>query len=72
MDAAEPKNHFAAGIEDDVTFNSIDILKRSTLLRRLLPCKFFGLGSDGMVGVKNLSRSSALHRYVCLVAGFPL
>ncbi|MFR9256898.1 MAG: 2-oxoacid:acceptor oxidoreductase family protein, partial [Merdibacter sp.] len=56
MDAAEPKNHFAVGIEDDVTFNSIDISEKiDASPEGCFRCKFFGLGSDGTVGANKNS-----------------
>ncbi|MBM4143543.1 MAG: pyruvate:ferredoxin (flavodoxin) oxidoreductase [Lentisphaerae bacterium] len=56
LDAAEPRNHFTAGINDDVTRASlaydaswqIDHGKR-------IECMFYGLGSDGTVGANKNS-----------------
>ena len=51
MKAAEPKNHYTIGINDDVTHHSlavgapIDVVAEGTI-----SCKFWGLGSDGTVG----------------------
>ena len=46
-----PKNNFTVGIEDDVTFRSLEL---SEPLKVAVPgtvrCKFWGLGSDGTVG----------------------
>ncbi len=52
----EPKNHFTIGINDDVSFTSLDydpsfeILDPSTV-----QCVFFGLGADGTVGANKNS-----------------
>ncbi len=56
MVAAEPKNHFTVGINDDVTRTSIDydkefIIKHPNQTRAV----FFGLGSDGTVGANKNS-----------------
>ena len=51
MAAAEPKNHFTVGIDDDVTHTSLavtpglDVAPAGTV-----QCKFWGLGADGTVG----------------------
>jgi len=51
MDAADPKNHFTVGINDDVTNTSLeydigfDVAPEGTV-----QCKFWGLGADGTVG----------------------
>ena len=56
MKKAAPKNHFTIGINDDVSFTSIDfdasfeILDPSTV-----QCVFFGLGADGTVGANKNS-----------------
>ncbi len=51
MAAAEPKNHFAVGINDDVTGASIDYpAEYQTLPREVTQAMFFGLGSDGTIG----------------------
>ena len=46
-----PKNNFTVGIDDDVTFRSLEL---SEPLKVAVPgtvrCKFWGLGSDGTVG----------------------
>ena len=50
MFAKKPKNHFTVGIDDDVTFTSLDIKKHINLQdANEITCKFFGLGSDGTV-----------------------
>jgi len=51
-----PKNHFTIGINDDVTFTSIDydpnfIIERDDVFRGM----FFGLGADGTVGANKNS-----------------
>lgn len=44
-----PKNHFTVGIDDDVTFSSLEIKHELDLSNNEICCKFFGLGSDGTV-----------------------
>jgi len=51
MDAKQPKNHFAVGIVDDVTGNSLDVKEKiDAAPAGAISCKFYGLGSDGTVG----------------------
>ncbi len=51
-----PLNHFAVGIEDDVTFKSIAYDPHFLLPEgRTVNCMFFGLGSDGTVGANKNS-----------------
>jgi pyruvate-ferredoxin/flavodoxin oxidoreductase len=51
MRSAAPKNHFTVGIEDDVTFTSLDVgADINTVAEGTVQCKFFGLGADGTVG----------------------
>jgi len=51
MRSASPKNHFTVGIEDDVTFTSLDVGEDiNTVAEGTVQCKFFGLGADGTVG----------------------
>ena len=51
MKVVSPKNHFTVGIEDDVTFTSLDVKEKiDTAPKGTVRCKFFGLGSDGTVG----------------------
>ena len=51
MKASHPKNHFAVGIVDDVTGNSLDITEKiDAAPKGAISCKFYGLGSDGTVG----------------------
>lgn len=52
----EPKNHFTVGINDDVTFTSLDydktfVTENESVARSL----FFGLGADGTVGANKNS-----------------
>ncbi|MBO4318479.1 MAG: pyruvate:ferredoxin (flavodoxin) oxidoreductase [Mailhella sp.] len=48
---AMPKNHFTVGIEDDVTFLSLEVGEELDVASpSTVACKFFGLGSDGTVG----------------------
>jgi len=51
LEKETPKNHFTIGIDDDITFTSLDydhdfILENPTQFQAL----FYGLGSDGTVG----------------------
>ncbi|MDD4779637.1 MAG: pyruvate:ferredoxin (flavodoxin) oxidoreductase [Tissierellia bacterium] len=47
----EPKNGFTIGINDDVTFTSLEIPPVvNTSAPGTIRCKFWGLGSDGTVG----------------------
>ncbi|MBI3122809.1 MAG: pyruvate:ferredoxin (flavodoxin) oxidoreductase [Ignavibacteriales bacterium] len=51
-----PKNHFTVGINDDVTFTSLDV--DSTFMiegDEVVRCLFYGLGADGTVGANKNS-----------------
>ncbi|WP_353894545.1 pyruvate:ferredoxin (flavodoxin) oxidoreductase [Proteinivorax hydrogeniformans] len=51
LDGKEPKDGFTIGIEDDVTYTSLNIEKEiNTTPKGTVSCKFWGLGSDGTVG----------------------
>jgi pyruvate-ferredoxin/flavodoxin oxidoreductase len=51
-----PKNHFTIGIEDDVSFSSLDYDPNfSTEEPRTVRALFYGLGSDGTVGANKNS-----------------
>lgn len=51
LDQAKPKNGFTIGIEDDVTFTSLDYDKSFNLeAQHKFRGLFYGLGSDGTVG----------------------
>ena len=50
-----PKNHFTVGIEDDITFTSLDCSVHYSIRQDCVACKFFGLGSDGTVGANKNS-----------------
>jgi len=51
MKAAEVRNHFTVGIEDDITHTSLKLSKDlDTTPPGTIQCKFWGLGSDGTVG----------------------
>jgi len=53
---AEPKNHFTVGINDDVTFTSLDFDPDFSIeFPETKRCIFFGLGSDGTVGANKNS-----------------
>ncbi len=54
--AAEPKNHFTVGIEDDVTHRSLSFDRNfSTEGEKVVRAMFYGLGSDGTVGANKNS-----------------
>jgi len=56
MKAAEPKNQFTIGINDDVTFKSLPLLPEvSAVPEGTFEAKFYGLGSDGTVGANKNS-----------------
>ncbi|HHY60314.1 MAG TPA: pyruvate:ferredoxin (flavodoxin) oxidoreductase [Clostridia bacterium] len=56
LKAAEPKNGFTIGIEDDVTHLSLKpVLGVNTAPEGTICCKFWGLGSDGTVGANKNS-----------------
>ncbi len=51
-----PKNHFTVGIEDDVTFSSLDFDPSfSTESDQVYRAMFYGLGADGTVGANKNS-----------------
>lgn len=51
LKAAEPKNNFTLGINDDVTNTSLETVKGVDVVPAgTTACKFWGLGSDGTVG----------------------
>jgi pyruvate-ferredoxin/flavodoxin oxidoreductase len=51
LDSTVPKNHFTAGIHDDVTHTSLEVKEQlDAAPRDTIRCKFWGLGSDGTVG----------------------
>ncbi|MBN1514830.1 MAG: pyruvate:ferredoxin (flavodoxin) oxidoreductase, partial [Phycisphaerae bacterium] len=54
--AAEPKNHFTVGINDDVTHTSLDVDASWQIDHdKRFECMFYGLGSDGTVGANKNS-----------------
>jgi pyruvate-ferredoxin/flavodoxin oxidoreductase len=56
MAAAKPKNHFAVGIVDDVTGNSLDVDPNFTIESpKNVRALFYGLGADGTVGANHNS-----------------
>lgn len=56
LDAAQPKNHFTVGIEDDVTGTSLTVNEKfDAAPEGTISCKFYGLGSDGTVGANKNS-----------------
>ena len=46
----EPKNNFTIGINDDVTYTSLDYTEIETSHPGQISCKLWGLGGDGTVG----------------------
>jgi len=56
MKKSEPKNHFTVGINDDVTFTSLDYDPNfMTEGDEVVRCLFYGLGADGTVGANKNS-----------------
>jgi len=56
LDAAEPKNRFSVGIEDDVTGQSISYDEDMDITdESVFSAMFYGLGSDGTVGANKNS-----------------
>ncbi|MBT8259447.1 MAG: pyruvate:ferredoxin (flavodoxin) oxidoreductase [Bacteroidia bacterium] len=55
LDKENPKNHFTVGINDDVSFTSLDIGERLKTVKTTFNCMFYGLGSDGTVGANKNS-----------------
>jgi pyruvate-ferredoxin/flavodoxin oxidoreductase len=56
MVKASPKNHFTIGINDDVTFTSLEYDPSFDILDpQTVQCVFFGLGADGTVGANKNS-----------------
>ena len=52
----KPRNGFTVGIEDDVTYRSLPVGENLPLEhKKLVSCKFWGLGSDGTVGANKNS-----------------
>ncbi|MDV7398919.1 hypothetical protein RZS08_46355, partial [Arthrospira platensis SPKY1] len=50
-----PKNHFTIGINDDVSFTSLEYDSQMTLDNTTINCLFYGLGSDGTVSANKNS-----------------
>ncbi len=55
LDKDTPKNHFTVGINDDVSFKSLEIGSRLKTVKDTFNCMFYGLGSDGTVGANKNS-----------------
>lgn len=55
LDKSVPKKHFTIGINDDVSYTSLDIGKRFKTAKETFNCMFYGLGSDGTVGANKNS-----------------
>jgi pyruvate-ferredoxin/flavodoxin oxidoreductase len=51
LKSAAPKNHFTVGINDDVSYTSLELGEDfDPSLKGTVRCKFWGLGADGTVG----------------------
>lgn len=55
LNKENPKNHFTIGINDDVTFTSLNYDDELTLDTSTINCLFYGLGSDGTVSANKNS-----------------
>ncbi|MBZ0258948.1 pyruvate:ferredoxin (flavodoxin) oxidoreductase, partial [bacterium] len=56
LGSAKPKNHFTIGINDDVTYTSLDFDPNFTIeAKEVVRGMFYGLGSDGTVGANKNS-----------------
>ncbi|MBP8793884.1 MAG: pyruvate:ferredoxin (flavodoxin) oxidoreductase [Lutibacter sp.] len=55
LDKKSPKNHFTIGINDDVTFTSLNYDSYFQTKKSTFNCMFYGLGSDGTVGANKNS-----------------
>jgi pyruvate-ferredoxin/flavodoxin oxidoreductase len=55
MNKENPKNHFTIGINDDVSFTSLEYDSQMTLDNTTINCLFYGLGSDGTVSANKNS-----------------
>ena len=55
LDKVTSKNHFTVGINDDVSYTSLEIGERLQTVKNTFNCMFYGLGSDGTVGANKNS-----------------
>jgi len=55
LDKEQPLNHFTVGINDDVSFRSLELGSRLHTVKNTFNCMFYGLGSDGTVGANKNS-----------------
>jgi pyruvate-ferredoxin/flavodoxin oxidoreductase len=56
LSKAAPKNHFTVGINDDVTFTSLEVDSTFSIeFPETVRCVFIGLGADGTVGANKNS-----------------
>ncbi|WP_117880000.1 pyruvate:ferredoxin (flavodoxin) oxidoreductase [Aureibaculum luteum] len=55
LDKEQPLNHFTVGINDDVSFRSLELGSRLNTVKNTFNCMFYGLGSDGTVGANKNS-----------------
>lgn len=54
--SGDKKDHFTVGINDDVTFRSLEVKEKIDASEKsTISCKFYGLGSDGTVGANKNS-----------------
>ncbi len=53
--AQTPKDNFTLGINDDVTFTSIEVGEHIAVTEEVNECLFYGLGADGTVGANKNS-----------------
>lgn len=57
MFSVNSKKEFTIGIDDDISNLSLNFKKKCEYIDKSKECKFFGLGSDGMVGsAKNITK----------------
>jgi len=51
----KPKNHFTVGINDDISYTSLESDNNFKVRSTTINCMFYGLGSDGTVGANKNS-----------------
>ena len=55
LSSENPKDNFTVGINDDVTFTSIEVGENVAVVDEVNECLFYGLGADGTVGANKNS-----------------
>ncbi|WP_072679636.1 pyruvate:ferredoxin (flavodoxin) oxidoreductase [Arcobacter sp. LA11] len=55
LSSEDAKDNFTVGINDDVTFTSIDVGENVAVTEEVNECLFYGLGADGTVGANKNS-----------------